>query len=399
MSDNLGLSGQFLNVSTEKVVFGRGSLGRLLEEVDRLGAQRVLILTGNTLATQTPVIQRIQEILGSRFAGTYPGIRERAQLVGVLEAINMGIEQRADGLVTVGGSSVANAASVIACGIAYGLRDVDGLRSKSIELRQLGGVPESDPVPPQITVVTTLSAGEYAASGGAADRETGERFGFFGPSLAKSLVLLDPEVTVHTPDWLWHSTGIKALDRSIERLYSLERQPYTDATACKSIELLFRGLPASKEHPVDMDARLNCLIGAWLSSVARPNTPMALSFALGHALGAMYDIRHGYTSCVTQPAVMEFNRPVAARQVADVARAAGVFQPGMSDDEAAGAAVTAVGDLIAGLGLPRRLRDVGIPESDLPAIAEHTLQDSAVRTNPVPVTGVDQVLELLKAIY
>ena len=130
-----------------------------------------------------------------------------------------------------------------------------------------------------------------------------------------------------------------------------------------------------------------------------PNFAMGLSHAMGHIIGVKYSVGHGYTSCVTQPYVMEFNRPVSAHKQALLARSAGIDTRGMSDESAAEAAARAVDDFIVGLGMPHRIRDLEIPEEDLPAIAEAILADGGCRSNPVPVTNTDQVMAVLTKAY
>jgi alcohol dehydrogenase class IV len=206
-------------------------------------------------------------------------------------------------------------------------------------------------------------------------------------------------MTEGTPDWLWLSTGVKALDHCIERLYSTGNQPAIDAPVLGAAEILFKYLPKSRESDGDPEARLQCLVAAWMSMMGAPNFAMGLSHAIGHILGVKYSVGHGYTSCVTQPYVMEFNRPVSAAKQALLARSAGLDTRGMSDDAAAEAAARAVDDFIMGMGMLHRIRELEIPEEDLPEIARLVLTDGGSRNNPIPVTTVEQVMEVLKAAF
>jgi len=130
-----------------------------------------------------------------------------------------------------------------------------------------------------------------------------------------------------------------------------------------------------------------------------PNFSMGLSHAIGHIIGVHYSVGHGYTSCVTQPYVMEFNRPVSAAKQALLARSAGLDTRGMSDEAAAEAAARAVDDFIMGMGMPHRLRELEIPEEDLPKIAELVLTDGGTRSNPIYITSVEQVMGVLTAAF
>ena len=126
---------------------------------------------------------------------------------------------------------------------------------------------------------------------------------------------------------------------------------------------------------------------------------MGLSHALGHIIGVRYSVGHGYTSCVTQPYVMEYNRPASAHKQALLARSAGLDTRGMSDEAAAELAARAVDEFIVGMGLPHRVRELEIQEEDLPAIAAEVLGDGGCRTNAIPITTTAQVMEVLTKAY
>jgi alcohol dehydrogenase len=255
-------------------------------------------------------------------------------------------------------------------------------------------------LPWQISLPTTLSAGEFNRGGGnILDDQAGHKIRVRHPDLYSHLIVLDPEMTVGTPDWLWMSTGVKALDHCIERLYCKGNQPATDATTLMGAELLFNHLPRSGESSQDLNARLQCLIAAWLSMMGAPSVGSGLSHGLGHVIGVKYGIGHGYTSCITQPYVMEYNRPASARQQALLARAAGIDIRGMSDEAAATAAARVVDEFIMGLGMPHRLRDLEVPREDFSEIAELTLRDGAGRNNPVAITTKEQVMEVLEMAW
>ena len=313
----------------------------------------------------------------------------------------MALQWEADTLVGVGGSTISDAARMIAVMMAGGITNEERLRDLGHQHQgMLNPDLEGDKLPWQVSIPTTLSAGEFNTGGGnVLDDLAAHKIRVRHPSLYAHLIVLDPEMTVGTPDWLWLSTGVKALDHCIERLYSRGNQPAIDAPVVAAAELLFNYLPRSGEAHQDLDARLQCLIAAWLSMMGAPNFATGLSHALGHVIGVKYAVGHGYTSCVTQPYVMAYNRPVSAHKQALLARAAGVDTRGMSDEAAAVAAARAVDDFILGMGMPHRIRELEVPHEDLPAIAELALQDGGCRTNPIPVTRQEQVMEVLEKAW
>jgi len=201
-------------------------------------------------------------------------------------------------------------------------------------------------------------------------------------------VVLDPAVTVHTPEWLWLSTGIRAVDHCVEGICSGEANPYGDAQALHGLSLLAHGLPRVKADPGDLAARLDCQTGSWLSMAPLASgVPMGASHGIGYVLGAVFDIPHGHTSCVMLPAVMHWNKPVNAERQAMVAAAMG--HPG----EDAGDVLDA---FIAGLGMPRSLGAVNIGAESFARMAEDAMDTPWVPRNPRPIAGPAQVREILE---
>ena len=395
------LQGEFNPTVPSRIVFGRGKVSNLHEELEDLGSRRVLLLSGKTLAEKTDAVQRVAQGIGDKLVATYSGLSQRAPLATAVQAAKLAVENEVDTLVGVGGSTVSDAARMIAVMMAEGITSEEQLRRLG---EQSDGMLEPDlqgkQLPWQVSIPTTLSAGEFNIGGGnVLDDRGGHKIRVRHPSLFAHLIVLDPEITEGTPDWLWLSTGVKALDHCIERIYSAGNQPAVDAPVLAAAELLFNYLPKSKEQDRDLDARLQCLMGAWLSMMGAPNFGVGLSHALGHVIGVKYSVGHGYTSCVTQPYVMEYNRPASAQKQAMLARAAGLETKGFSDEAAAEAAARAVDEFILGLGMPHRLRDLEIPREDFSAIAELTLGDGGCRSNPVPITRVDQVVEVLESSF
>ena len=395
------LQGDFNPTVPTRIVFGNEKIDSLRDEVKKLGGKRVLVLSGRTVAEKTDSVRRINEGLGDLSAGVYSGLIQRAPLSTAIEAANMAVANGVDTLVGLGGSTISDAARMIAVLMAEGITTVDQLRQLG-EDQDMVLEPNLDgkSLPLQVSIPTTLSAGEFNMGGGnVLDDQAGHKIRVRHPRLYADLIMLDPVMTEGTPDWLWLSTGVKALDHCIERLYSTGNQPAIDAPVLAAAEMLFTYLPKSRESDGDPEARLQCLVAAWMSMMGAPNFSMGLSHAIGHIIGVHYSVGHGYTSCVTQPYVMEFNRPVSAAKQALLARSAGLDTRGMSDEAAAEAAARAVDDFIMGMGMPHRLRELEIPEEDLPKIAELVLTDGGTRSNPIHITSAEQVMGVLTAAF
>jgi hypothetical protein len=164
-------------------------------------------------------------------------------------------------------------------------------------------------------VPTTLSAGEFSAIAGVTDERHWVKELFQHARIIPRAVVMDPAVTVHTPEWLWLSTGIRAVDHCVEGICSGEANPYADAQALHGLALLCRGLPRVKADPGDLAARLDCQIGSWLSmEPLASGVPMGASHGIGYVLGAVFDVPHSHTSCIMLPAVMRWNKSVNAER-------------------------------------------------------------------------------------
>jgi alcohol dehydrogenase class IV len=213
---------------------------------------------------------------------------------------------------------------------------------------------------------------------------------FSAPYIGSATVIYDPELTLHTPTWLWLSTGIRALDHAVETLCSTAPNAFTNACATGAIELLAGALPDAAESPDDLELRSACQQAVWLACAGLNRVPWGASHGIGHQLGAVGGVPHGYCSCIMLPHVLRNHRDVTADQQRRVAQALGAPDDDPADTIAA---------MVARLGLPGRLRDVGITPEQLPLIAERSVPNMFVRQNPRPLRTPADVLEILEQAY
>jgi maleylacetate reductase len=291
----------------------------------------------------------------------------------------------ADLIVTVGGGSITDGAKAVQLCLANNVRRVDGIDT----IRAVKGVapPMNAPMVRQISVPTTIAGGEFSAIAGVTNARTKVKEMLRHELVMPRAAILDPAVTVHTPEWLWLSTGIRAVDHCVEGLCSREAHPYADAQALKGLSMLAQALPRVKANPRDLDARMDCQIGTWLSmGPLSAGVPMGASHGIGYVLGAVYDVPHGYTSCVMLPSVMRWNRQDNAERQALVSAAMG--QPGKDAGDV-------LDSFIRGLGLPRSLQDVRIGPEHFDRIAEQAMRTPWIPRNPRKIDSPAQVREIL----
>lgn len=380
-------------LAQDRVIWGEDAGEALVAEAGRRGCQRLFIVTSKTLNRQTPAVEALRQKLGSLCVGTFDECQEHTPRVSVFAAAQAVRAAAPDLIVTFGGGTAIDTVKVLLIVLAHGLTEAKQLDDYHLGVNPDGSkrVPAIRPPPMrQVVVSTTLSAAEFSNLGGCTDTERGVKDAYSGREIGAATVILDPAVTVHTPQWLWLSTGIRAIDHAVEGLCSIEASPLVEATALEALRLLGDGLERTRADPADMAARLECMQGAWMSGFAIFKVPFGASHGIGHSLGAVTGMSHGYTSCVMLPHVMRYNRAQCARQMERIATAFG-----RSDGDAA----AAVGDLIDRLGLPTRLRDAGVRQDQIPRIAKGAMGNLWLRTNPRPITQQLEVEALLEAAW
>ena len=378
----------------ESVVYGVPYTEAVAAEVDRREARAVFVLASGTLARETSLVARLREVLGNRFAGLFARIGAHTPRVDVAAAANDARAAGADLIVTLGGGSVTDAAKMVALCLGNDITEPDQLDRLRAIVAADGSVKRPEVAAPAVRVVTiptTLSAGEFSASAGCTDTARHVKESFSHPGMMPRTVILDPVASVPTPEWLFLSTGIRAVDHAVEDICSTNGQPISEGASMHALRLLGRGLPAVKADGQDLAARLDCQLGAWMSMVgSQTGVAKGASHGIGHVLGGTAGVPHGYTSCIMLPHVLRWNSAVNADRQALVSEALG------QRDEPAADLVAA---LIAGLGLPTRLRDVGVKEDQLDLIAEGSMHDRWIHTNPRKIAGPAVVRELLDAAW
>jgi maleylacetate reductase len=369
----------------EEVVFGHPAAEAIVAQMDRLGAARAFLMVSGTLNRQTGEIERIRKALGSRCVATFDAMPPHTPREAVIAAAGQAEAAGADLIVTVGGGSITDGAKAVQLCLANDVRTVEDIE----RIRTHKGVtpPMNAPTVRQISVPTTIAGGEFSAIAGVTNARTKVKEMLRHELVMPRAAILDPALTVHTPEWLFLSTGIRAVDHCVEGLCSREAHPYADAQAIKGLSMLAQALPRVKANPGDLDARMDCQIGTWLSMAPlSAGVPMGASHGIGYVLGAVFDVPHGYTSCVMLPSVMRWNKQGNAERQALVSEAMG--QPGKD-------AADVLDRFIRGLGLPRSLHEVRVSPEHFDAIAEQAMRTPWIPRNPRKIDTPAQVREIL----
>lgn len=401
MTGLVDIKSTFQLLPMEKVLSGAGCVASLAGLLAGHNVSRALLVTGRTLGA-SPYLDRIREAAGGRIAGVFAETVQHVHRPAVLAAAEAARAIGADAVISFGGGSPNDTAKGVLLALAEDIRSEADFDRHMIEFRY----PDHLVVPemrgralPMFAIPTTLSAGEFTHFIGITDPVRQVKDLTIDRQLTAKAVILDPELTLATPEWLWLSSGMRAVDHCIEALQSITAHPFTDALGAHALGLLYRHLPASKADPSNVAIRTQLQIAAWMSVAGLANVTLGLSHGIGHQLGARLDVPHGHTSCVMMHHTMRFNRSHASRRQAWIAQLLGVDVRNLSDEQAAISAADAVEQFTRELGLPTRLRDVGVTPHDFAGIAADAMLDMIVATNPRPVRSEAEVVGLLEMAW
>lgn len=382
-----------------RIVYGPNKLfDTVAHEVENAGGSRAFVISGRTLGSSEIVVRMIAA-LGPRFAGQFTGMGEHSPRSTVIAAARAAREAGADVLIGIGGGSSIVGTKGTALVMGEG-EDLDGLRAVyDYKTRHIEVPPLTKAKPAIIAVPTTLSAGEFSSAMGLTNDATGAKDIFIDPKVVPRTIILDPVATTLTPARLWASTGIKALHNAVERYYARNSNPFTEGLCLEAVRNVFRYLKHTVDNPDDLAPRGQLQFLNWMTAFGAGKGGIGLGHGICHQLGGVCDVPHGISGCVVLPHMMAFNRPATLERQREIARAIGIPVDQMSPEAAAEEAEARVRGLIAALGLPSRLQDVGVRREDLPKVAEMTLRDRTLSPTPRPPRDAQEILLLLEQMY
>ena len=359
--------------SVQRVVHGIGAMEGLPALLDERRASKVVVASCKSVIEKSPLIDDLKGLLGSRFVGLGAAIGSHTPVADVEALCELALRTDADAIVAIGGSSVSDAAKIASLrvsGVQPQITVHDGVITAGD-----GAAPKREK-PTLIVIPTTLSAGEFNGGSGMTDGESGAKIMVMDDRQLPWAIILDPLATLSTPYHLWASTGIKAVDHAAEAIWGARSHIYGDALSSAALRSIISGLERTKENFEDLEARLECQIGSWLSVASMKNTQLHLSHIVEHNMGATWHLAHGITSCIALPTIMAFLAAETPDKVGKVARAFGVPEvAGQSELDYGVEGAQWLSRWIANLGLPTRLRDVLGDKSGFEAVAAHSVNE------------------------
>jgi maleylacetate reductase len=361
------------------IVLGPGAVQDLRELLRELGSTRPYLVTGPRLASG-PVGARVREALGDGLVGTYSRSQPHVPEATAEEVAAEARSRKADALVGLGGGSPIGTAKAA----AFRLQEASN--------------PGRGPACFVAAVPTTYAGSEVTPVFGTTDLERGRKSVIRSDPIRPRLALYDPELALDTPPDLTASTGVNALAHCVEALYSKDAGQEERAMALRAAGRILDTLPRTVEEPRNLVYRYRMFEGSMEAGLVLAKAGMGVHHGLCHVLGGRYNAPHGVLNGIVLPHAMRFNLPIPGNAYRELAPLLHVPATGVGDAALGETVCQATSEFIRGLGLPQRLRDLGIPKADLPSIAGEALESKSVRANPRPVT-VDGALEILLAAW
>ena len=369
------------------ILFGAGASSELAARLRQMGGRRALVVTDKVLA-QTPAFELLANRLGRANLGKtwelFDGVHSNPLEQDVVEGAKTFRETKCDTVVAFGGGSALD--------VGKALRLL--VKRPELKLKEFNFNDDWNGLPRCIAVPTTAGTGSEVGRSAVITLEgTNKKAVLFLPRLLAKLVILDPELTRDLPPSLTAATGVDAFTHCVESFTSPNFNPMCDGIALEGIRMIVGALPRAAEHGHDMGARGQMLMAAAMGGVAFQKD-LGATHSLAHPLSTLAGMHHGTANAVCLPHVMHFNAQRQAGVYRRVGLACGLEVASVPDEVADFRTIEFVKKFIAGLGIKPALRQHGVKEAQLDALADQAFDDVCHLTNPVPVNRDD-----LKALY
>lgn len=363
-----------------KVVYEDGVATDLKPELDLIGISKYFIVSDNII-NDLGLVQKVADGLvdaGFEVTGKYLDVAQDARLNDVKKCAELIKASGAEGIISIGGGSVIDTAKAANILFSEGGDLVDDYSGAHTLTR---------PLKPHVVIPTTAGTGsEVTMIAVIYDEENKEKLAFPDKFLLPNLAVLDPQMTISLPPKMTAATGMDALTHAIEAYVGPQASPISDAFAIGAIELIMKNLVTATRTGDDVEARGAMLIASTMAGISFTHSMCGCIHGMAHATGALYRVPHGVANGIFLPFGMEYNFEEIKTKLARLAPSMGEDVSGLSEDDAARLAIAAVRKLSKQLNeldaLPIRLRDVGVPEDGLAAIAEGALNDGTSFYNP-----------------
>jgi alcohol dehydrogenase class IV len=377
--------------TTRRILFGSGAAEKIGAEAQLLKAKKVLIITDPGVI-QAGLLQNIEKSLqsvGLPFV-IFDGVEADPRIEVVEKSVEKATKEGIDLIVGFGGGSSLDIAKVTSILITNPGK-IDGFFG--IDLVPNPGVPV-------VLVPTTAGTGsEVTPIAILSDTKAKLKKGIVSPTLFPEVAIVDPRLTVGLPPSVTAFTGMDALTHAIEAYYSINATDLSDLLAFRAMELLSKNIRMAFAHGENLTARSNMMEGSLLAGIAFANAGVGAVHAFAYPLGGEFHLAHGLTNTLMLPYLMRYNILGCPDKFAQMARAFGEKVKGLSELDAAETAVKFVERLSDDIRVPRRLRDVGIPEEAIPGLAEAAMKVTRLLANNPRKMTFEDAIAIYKSAY
>ena len=363
-------------ILNEVSYFGPGAREVLPQEISRMGYKKAFVATDKDLI-KFGVADKVLKVLEN--AGipyeVFSEIKPNPTVSNVKAGVEAFAKSGADFIIAIGGGSsmdTAKAVGIITNNPEFAdvvsLEGVADTKKKSV---------------PIIALPTTAgTAAEVTINYVITDEENETKMVCVDPNDIPVMAIVDAELMYTLPRGLTAATGMDALTHAIEGLITKGAWEMSDMFELKAIEMIARYLETAVNEPQNAEARNGMAVAQYIAGMAFSNVGLGVVHGMAHPLGAIFDIPHGVANALLLPTVMEFNMPAAIDKYVQIAKAMNVYSAGMSNEEAAEAAVEAVRQLSIRVGIPQHLAELGIKAEDLDKLATAAAADVCTPGNP-----------------
>lgn len=384
---------------------GRDALANLGAEAARLGARRGFVVCGQSIANKTDLLDRVRAELGDRYAGVYGGVLTSSPLASVEAGVAAARDADADLIVAVGGGSAVVTARAVVILLAE-----SGTAHELCTKYPSDGPPISPrlmaPKIPNIVVATTPTTAMTRAGTAIVDPERQHRLELFDPKTRPTAVIWDADAMMTAPPDLAMSAAASAFSGVATGLAVESVNPIAEGDLRQSIRLLRDNMLRLRSEPADPDVRMNLAAASFLANRAGDAESrgagggFGVVAAVAHTIDTRYPAcSHGAAYAIATAPGLRYNASHTSEGQARLAEALGAADSSLSAPDNAARAADAIASFYESVGMPVRLSNVGIPEGDLPRIAQDAQEEFGIRRNARPVTGPEDLMPLLREIY
>ena len=373
-------------ILNETSYHGYGAVDEIVPEVRSRGYRKALVVTDAGLVA-CGVAGKVTALLDNAHCPyeVFSDVKANPTVKTVKDGTAAFKKAMADYIIAVGGGSVMDTAKAVGI-IANNPEYADVLSLEGVAQTKNRSVP-------LIAVATTAgTASEVTINYVITDEDKHRKFVCVDPHDIPIIAIVDPAMMANMPKGLTAATGMDALTHAIEGYITKGAWEMSDALNLKAIEIIARSL--RKAVAGDAKGREDMALGQYITGMAFSNVGLGAVHGMAHPLGAFYDIAHGVANAVLLPYVMAYNADCTSTKYKDIAEAMGIDTLGMDAEEYRAAALNAVKKLASDVGIPKTLKEIGVKEEDLEALAEAAMADVCTGGNPKECTK-----EVLLAIY